>query len=183
MEIKINILKPFFENPNQEFYIRELARLLKINHTTIRQYLNLLVKEGYLKVKDKKPFPVFTSVVSKKYLNLKLYYNLEKLRESGIIEDIEKIFEYPVIILFGSYANASDDILSDIDICVISNNEKEIESSKYEKQLNRKISLHLFTKRKFREMIKKNPEFINSLCNGIVISGQLEVLEWDLKKA
>ena len=134
-------------------------------------------------MKDKKPFPVFTSVISKKYLNLKLYYNLEKLRKSEIIEDVERIFEYPVIVLFGSYANASDDISSDIDICVISNNEKEIGLLGYEKQLNRKLSLHLFTKRKFKEMIKKNPEFINSLCNGIVISGQLEVLEWDLKKA
>lgn len=133
--------------------------------------------KNYLKLLDKKPFPVFTSVISKKYLNLKLYYNLEKLRKSGITEDIEKIFEYPVIVLFGSYAAAMDDISSDIDLCIISNNEKEIDLSEYEKQLNRKISLHLFTKRKFKEITKKNPEFVNSICNGIVISGQLEVLE------
>ncbi|MBI2580817.1 ArsR family transcriptional regulator, partial [Candidatus Woesearchaeota archaeon] len=45
MEVKLTILKPFFEDPNRKFSIRELSRILKINHTTVRQYLNRLVKE------------------------------------------------------------------------------------------------------------------------------------------
>ena len=51
MERKITILKPFFEDPNRKFSIRELSRILRINHTTVRQYLNKLVKEGFLSSK------------------------------------------------------------------------------------------------------------------------------------
>ena len=52
METKIAIMRPFFEDPDREFQIRELSRIVKINHTTVRKYLNGLVKESLLK-KDK----------------------------------------------------------------------------------------------------------------------------------
>ena len=52
-----------------------------------------------------------------------------------------------------------------------------MELLKYEKIINRRISLHLFTKKKFEEMIEKNSGFVNNVCNGIVISGQLEIVK------
>lgn len=177
METKINILRLFFENHQREFYIRELSRLLKINHTTVRQQLKKLVKEGYLQLKPQEPFPLYKSLISRKYLNLKLYFNLEKLRISNLIQDLERLFEYPTIVLFGIYAYALDNNTSDIDICLISNINKDMELLKYEKIINRRISLHLFTKKKFEEMIEKNSGFVNNVCNGIVISGQLEIVK------
>jgi len=176
METKINILKPFFEYPNREFYIRELSRILKINHTTVRQQLNKLVKEKYLKKIDSKPFPIFKPDLSKKFLNLKLYYNLEKLRKSNLIEDLEKEFEFPVIVLFGSYAFALDDDKSDIDICIITETNKDFNTTNYEKLLNRKVSLHIFIKKDLKKTIEKNSGLINNICNGIVLSGQLEII-------
>ena len=176
MEIKLTILRPFFEDPVNRFSIRELSRILKINHTTVRQYLNLLVKEGYLSLKKERLYSFYQLVLDKKTLNLKLYYNLEKIRESGIIQDLEKVFDLPVIAIFGSYAFAMDDKNSDIDICLISNIEKDFSIEKYEKKLNRKISLHKFNKNLWEKARKMNPNFINNICNGIVLSGELEVL-------
>jgi predicted nucleotidyltransferase len=176
MERKLTILKPFFEEPNRRFSIRELSRILKINHTTVRQYLNKLVKEGFLSVKKGGLYSFYQLVFSKKTTNLKLYYNLEKIRESGLIEDLEKTYDLPVIVLFGSYASAMDDKTSDIDICLISNVEKEFNAEKYENKLNRKISLHKFTKNLWNKSKKSNPNLINNICNGIVLSGELEVL-------
>ena len=60
---------------------------------------------------------------------------------------------------------------------VISNIKKEFGTEKYEKTLNRKISLHLFTKEKWKTMTKENQGLINNICNGIMLSGQLEVLQ------
>jgi predicted nucleotidyltransferase len=177
MEAKITILKPFFEEPNREYHIRELARILKINHTTVRQKLTKLVKEGFLTVSKGKIYSAYKPIISRKYLNLKLYYNLEKIRISELVDNIEKAFDYPTIILFGGYATANDDTTSDIDICVISNIKKEFDTEKCEKILNRKISFHLFTKEKWKSMAKENKGLINSICNGIVLSGQLEVLQ------
>ena len=176
MERKITILKPFFEDPNRKFSIRELSRILKINHTTVRQYLNKLVKEGFLSSKKEGLYSFYQLILSKKALNLKLYYNLEKIRNSNLIEDLEKAYDLPVIVLFGSYTLARDDTSSDIDICLISNVDKEFQTNKYEKSLNRKISLHKFSKDSWDKAKKSNPNLINNICNGIVLSGELVVL-------
>ena len=176
METKINILKEFFEEPNKEFYIRELARKLKTNHTKIRTHLNKLVKQEYLEIKKDRVYTSYKAILNKKFLNLKTYYNLEKIRSSKIIGDLEKFYDFPTIVLFGSYAQAIDDQNSDIDIFILSNINKEFNTFKYKKILNRKIEIHLITKKDFENLKKNSKEFINSLCNGIVLSGQLEVL-------
>lgn len=176
MERKLTILKPFFENPNGKFSIRELSRTLKINHTTVRQYLNKLVKEGFLSSEKEGLYCFYRLILLKKALNLKFYYNLEKIRNSNLIEDLEKAYDLPVIVLFGSYASATDDASSDIDICLISNVNKEFQAEKYEKRLNRKISLHKFSKDLWDKAKKSNPNLVNSICNGIVLSGELVIL-------
>ncbi|MEA3430823.1 MAG: ArsR family transcriptional regulator [Nanoarchaeota archaeon] len=176
MERKLTILKSFFEDPNRKFSIRELARILEINHTTVRQYLNMLVKEGFLFLKKEGVYSFFRLFLTKKTLNLKFYYNFEKIRESNLVEDLEQKFDFPVIVLFGSYASAMDDLTSDIDICLISNVDKDFSVKKYEKILNRKVSIHKFSKKDWKNMKKSNPNLVNNICNGIVLSGELEVI-------
>ena len=175
METKINILKPFFENPNKDFQIRELSRLLKINHTTIRQYLIRLVKEDLIEIKKGKPYDYFRAKINKKFLDFKLFFNLEKLRKAILIEQIEKDYDYPVIILFGSYSSATDDSDSDIDLFVLTEINKYRDYSKFEAGLNRKIAIHLFSKEKFNLAKNKNPNLLNNIINGIALSGKLEV--------
>ncbi len=176
MEIKLTTLKPFFEDPLKKFSIRELSRQLKINHTTVRQHLNQLVKDEYLYRKQEGVYVFYWLILSKKTLNLKWYYNLEKLRESNLIEDLEKNYNLPTIVLFGSYASATDDASSDIDICLITNIKKEFPIEKYEKKVNRKISLHRFDKESWERIKKQNSGLVNNICNGIKLSGELEIL-------
>ena len=176
MERNLTILAPFFEDPNRKFSIRELSRILKINHTTVRQHLNTLAKEGFLSAKKEGVYSFYQLVFSKKTMNLKLYYNLEKIRESNLIENLEKNYDLPTIVLFGSYASAMDDKTSDIDICLISNVEKEFDTEKYTKTLNRKISLHRFNKGSWEITKKANPNLVNNICNGIILSGELEAV-------
>jgi predicted nucleotidyltransferase len=176
METKLKILKSFFDNPNKKFHIRELSRLLNINHTTIRKYLSKFEREGFLSLDKNVLTSSYKLTISRKTLNLKLYYNLENIRKSGIIEDLEKHYDYPVIVLFGSYAKARDDLTSDIDVCIISNINKEFNVKKYEKIMGKEISLHIFDKNSLEKSKKSNSELINNISNGIVLSGELEVL-------
>ncbi|HOC97024.1 MAG TPA: nucleotidyltransferase domain-containing protein [Candidatus Pacearchaeota archaeon] len=177
MKMKLKILKPFFENPNEEFQIRELSRLLNINHTTIRQYLLKLVEEEVIEIKKGKPYDYFKATINKKFLNLKLFFNLEKLRKSKLIEEIEKDYDYPTIILFGSYASATDDCKSDIDLFLLTEIKKEKDYSKFKNKLNREITLHIFSKSGFNLAKNKNPELLNNILNGITLSGKLEVFQ------
>jgi|SRR3989338_6545269 len=176
METKLTIISPFFEDPNRQFSIRELSRIVRVNHTTVRQQLIYLAKEGFLSSKKERLYSLFKLKPHKKSLNLKLYYNLEKLRTSNLIEDLERAYDLPTIVLFGSYASATDDKGSDIDICLITNIETEFLTEKYEKTLNRNVSIHRFSKKAWENAKKNNPGLVNSICNGIVLSGELEVL-------
>lgn len=176
METIITTLKPFFEDPNKKYSIRELARKLNINHTTVRQHLNKLTEEGFLLSTKDRIYTFYELTLNKKTLNLKRYYNLEKIRKSNLIEFIERHYDMPTIVLFGGFANATDDSNSDIDICLTSNINKKFNTERFEKDLNRKISIHKYTKESWQKAKKTNPNLINSICNGIVLSGQLEVL-------
>lgn len=176
MEIKTNILKHFFDKPTTGFGIRELSRLSNINHTSVRNYLFDLITDDIIILKESKPYPLYyANIKSHKFINLKLFYNLEKLRKSELIKNLELTFEYPVIILFGSYLNATDNKDSDIDICIITNSKYKFNINKYENIIERKISLHIFNKMEWKETIKNNTYLANNIINGLVLSGQLEV--------
>ena len=177
MESKVSILAPFFEEPNRQFHIREVAKIIGISHAAVRKHLKQLEKEGYLILKETKPYKTYKPNVStRKYQNFKLYYNLEKITKSGIMEHFEKFYDYPTIILFGSYVQAMDDEKSDIDFCIISEVKGYPELEAYEKRLRRRVSIHLYDKNKWKQAKLKNPELINSICNSFVLSGQLEIL-------
>jgi len=172
----MTILKPFFEEPNRKFSIRELSRILKVNHTTVRQHLNNLAKDRFLFSKKEGVYTFFRLINSRKITYLKLYYNLEKLRDSGLLEELERFFDLPIIVVFGSFASATDDMTSDIDLCIITNVNKDFSFEKYGKKLNRKISIHKFTKAQWVKAKTSRPALINNICNGIVLSGELEVV-------
>ncbi|HLD56757.1 MAG TPA: nucleotidyltransferase domain-containing protein [archaeon] len=177
MEIKFDILGFFFRNPNTGYTIRNLAKITGINHTTVRKYILYYLKEGLLAKKPTKPFPTFVAQVgSKKYLNLKMYYNFELVRKSVIVEELETVYNYPVIVLFGSFSKAMDDEQSDIDICIITDIKKDMGLEKFEKVLGRKVSIHHFTKKTWGLAKDKNAELVNNIANGITLSGQLEIL-------
>ena len=77
MEAFLQIMSVFCDYPERKFQIREISRLLGMNHTTVRQYLNKLKKEGFIVSVKNGVYSAFKSDPNRKFLNLKLYYNLE----------------------------------------------------------------------------------------------------------
>lgn len=170
------ILKEFFEAPVKEYSIRELSRVLNKNHMTIRSKLLKLVEEDYLKKQKTNLYDVFKPTLNLKFLNLKLFYNLEKLRKSKLVEKLNEEYDYPQIILFGSYCEAKDYGDSDVDICLITNIKKEINLKPFEKVLNRNIDLRIFSESSWQRLIKENPQLVNNIIRGLVLSDEFEVL-------
>lgn len=176
MESLITIMEPFFLYPSRAYHIRELAKIIGLSHTAVRKKIHQLVKQEYVIEKKTTPFSTFIAAQTQQFYNLKLYCNLERLRTSGVLKALEKYYEYPTLVLFGSYARSLDDEHSDIDICVLSEKNSAFDILSFEKHLHRHISLHLFTASQWQLTKDKNPELINSICNGITLSGQLEAL-------
>jgi predicted nucleotidyltransferase len=106
-----------------------------------------------------------------RFVAMKRSINLYSLYSSGLINDLTEFYNTPeCIVLFGSYAKGEDTGKSDIDIAIVTDTEKMPDLQNYEKKLNREISIHLIGNLK-----KADASFINSLANGIVLYGYLEV--------
>ena len=172
MSKNINILNLFFEEPNREFNVREIARILKISPTTASKELKVLAKKEILKWRKERIFDLYkANLDNEKYLDAKKFYNINKLKSSGLIEELNKFYLKPVIVLFGSYAYGLDTETSDIDILVIS--EKTIgfkNLKKFEIKLKKKIQM--FNAKNIKDL--KNKELINNIINGIIIQGKIK---------
>ena len=157
----------FFKNPTREVYLRELSRELNLSMPTILAAIEKLRKVQLVIVTKEKAFTnVKANLENKNFFRLKRLSNIEQLYVCGVIDTLE-ITHPQSIICFGSYSRGEDVETSDIDIAIIGGNEKDIALEKFEKELQRKISLHWINPSRISNDFKAN------LMNGIVLEGAL----------
>lgn len=152
---------------------RQIAKLLKVSPTAIAKSIPKLEKESLILKEKQKNINLILLMLnrnSKRAVQLKRSENLRLIYESGLNEFLEEELPGATIILFGSYSRGDDTSSSDIDIAVIGRKEKEIRLENFEKLLERKIILNFYPSLKgiYKEL-KEN------ICNGIVLSGGMEL--------
>ncbi|MCK5459383.1 MAG: hypothetical protein KAI20_05790 [Thermoplasmatales archaeon] len=167
---RYKILRAFFDEPNKKFQLRELVRLTEISLPSVKKHVEILLDQGLLKETNKGIYKGYKSSLSKNYKVLKRNDLLIRIKESGLIKELEEQLNPNCIILYGSATEGMDDERGDIDI-FIQSEQKDIKLKKYEETLKRKISLL------FESNIEKvNNRLKNSLANGIVLSGFFKVI-------
>jgi len=177
MTINIDTLKVFFEEPNREFGVREASRVLKVSPATASKELKELAKSNFLKERKERIFILYkANLESDDYRDLKVYYNLRKLRESGLLDALNIFYLKPTITLFGSAARGLDTETSDFDLLIISEKTDSFDTKRFEEKINRK--LQLFVVNNVKEL--KNEYLINNVLNGIVVQGNVK---WTWKNA
>jgi len=103
------------------------------------------------------------------YKDLKIFYNLRKIKDSGLLEELNTFYLKPTIVLFVSCVSGTDTETSDLDLLIISEKTKIPDVKKFEKKIKRKIQL--FVVRNLREL--KNKHLLNNILNGITIQGKI----------
>ena len=168
---EINFLRLFFEEPNREFNVREIARLAKTAPATASSRLKEFAQQSILKHRKERMLDLYKAdLESASYRDLKAYYSIRKLRESGLIEGLNEFYLKPAIILFGSFSKGIDTETSDIDLVVISEKAKEFpQKEEYGKKLKREIQL--FAVKSLNDL--KNRHLISNVLNGTVLEGEL----------
>ncbi len=168
----LNILKLFFEEPDREFGVREAARLLKISPATTSKELKKLANEGLLKGRKERIFCFYRADQENDYYkDLKLFYNTRKIRDSGLIDALNRFYLKPTIVFFGSGAAGLDTKTSDFDLLVLSEKTKSFEDVEaFEKRLNRRI--HMIVAGEVGDI--KNEHLVNNILNGIVLQGRIK---------
>ncbi len=167
------VAEVFFQFPTKEHTLKDVSNHVKIAHTSVKQNLKKLVKNGLIQQRiekrGKRKFPIYKANKNNKlFTQYKKIYNLQSIIELGIIEYIEKKLMPKSIVMFGSYQRGEDTEKSDIDIFIESKKE-EIQLKQFEKKVGRKIEVH------FKEQFMSYPkELKNNIINGTIIHGFLE---------
>ncbi len=167
----LKVMELFFRYPERKFHLRELERLTKLSMPGVRKIAKKLEKERLLLSEKERHVTNFYAARNEKFVFLKRAYNLYSVFNSGLLDFLKDLYEEPeAIILFGSYSKGEDISKSDIDIALIASKRESPDLSVFENRLGRKIRLYEINIR------KAEPEFLNTLANGIVLHGYLKVI-------
>lgn len=166
-----NIFRFLCQTADQSSNLRSIARELKVSPTAVSKSLDKL--KGLIKIEKSKTMNLISVEFNRdnqKSIELKRVENLKLIYESGILDYLHNEFLGCSIILFGSYSLGEDTIKSDIDIAIIGTNNKEVNLTKYDKFLERKITINFY--KSWNEIHKHLKE---NILRGIVLYGGTEL--------
>ncbi len=171
------VMEVFFKYPEKEFSLSELAKEASVAKPHIGIILDELLRDGFIEItKLTKIWRITAKRRNWFFIRNKILYNLNFVYQSGLVEFLNDRFQNPkAIILFGSFRKGEDLSSSDIDIAIETELTKEYQTTRlpelreFEALIHRPIQIHLFN----REDIDIN--VFNSIANGIVLLGFLEV--------
>ena len=158
------LLKLFFTNPDRAFYMQEIGRILGKKPGTFQRTLNNLVSEGTLEseyranaryFKVNKNYPLFEELKSIVFKTVGV---------SGSLKDVlERVGNVEFAFIYGSFAKAKEDYMSDIDLITIGDLDEDRlirELGKLEEQLHREINYKLYTLKEFRKEVGGRTPFL-----------------------
>ena len=161
---RAELLRLFFTNPDRDFYMGEIGRILDKKPGAFQRTLNSMVSEGILSSEYRAHARFFK--VNKDY---PLYRELKSIvfKTAGVRGTIKKILEetgnIKFAFIFGSFARAKENYLSDIDLVVIGSPDEDKlikELDRLEKKLQREINYKLYTLKGFKKELKEKEPFI-----------------------
>jgi predicted nucleotidyltransferase len=166
-KLRKDLLGLYFTNPDKEYYLRELERIINFPVGNIRRELMRLESKGLFTFRRQgnlvyyslnKSHPLFKAL---KDLIFKTIGGEGKLR--GVLRRIKGI---KLAFIYGSFAKGTERTASDIDLFIVGNvNEEKLirEISKAEATLKREINYSLYSPKDLEKKKKEKDYFIKEL--------------------
>ncbi|MDY6774156.1 MAG: nucleotidyltransferase domain-containing protein [Candidatus Nanohaloarchaea archaeon] len=165
----LEVLDYFVRRPGEKVHVRGLSKELDASYSTVRKSLEQLQGLGYLEVEAEAKMKFYTT--GPRFEEFKRLRNLEMLGDSGLVDRLEEEFRPDALVLFGSFLSGKDTGESDIDIAVVGGRDAQPELEEFEEFLGRRLQLV-----RVEDVRSEEREFKNTLANGYVLSGYLEVV-------
>lgn len=160
------ILYFLIQNPDKEYYDREISRLTGVSRAGTNFALRTL-SETKLILREKRGRMYFYKTSSDNILikNLKIVQNIVFLLP--LIEELKDTSLR--IILYGSAARGENTTESDIDILIITRSPDEFKKIIFKNKLREKIQYIVNTPDEYIKAKKNNPSFYSEVEKGIVL--------------
>ena len=185
---KAELLKLFFTNHEQSFYMQEIGRAIGKKPGVFQRTLNNLVEEGILKNERRANARYF-------WINKEcpLYEELKSIVfktvgiQGSIASALSQLKEIRFAFIYGSYAQNKEHKDSDIDVMVIGNADEDALIAKLdqlENQLKREINYHLYTLNGFKLDVKNKDAFLFEILKAkkVMLAGEENELRRICKK-
>ena len=163
MDNKLKIINYLGKHKEQSFTMLELSKAIKIPYATfyrtIQEMEDILILQTVGKAKT--VTLNINNAVLKSYLVISSEEEKKEFLEKHPIlkKIVAELDTADIVILFGSYANGTERITSDIDLLIINKKgEKSISFSKYEFLFKKKINPIFVTKKEFVQMLREKEE-------------------------
>jgi predicted nucleotidyltransferase len=167
------LLRLFFTNPDQAFYIQEIGRILDKKPGVFQRNLYDMEREGILISEYKANARYFRA--NKDYPLYKEYKSIV-FRTIGAVESIKEVLEkaggIDFSFLYGSFVKNKENYLSDIDVIIIgSPDENKIvrDLDNLEKILRREINYKLYGLAEFQENVQHHDPFVRGILEDRII--------------
>ncbi len=163
-----SIFKTFFDDPEKEYYLRQLEEVTGYSVGNIRREMIKLEADGIFQSRDigktksyklNKNYPLYNEIKNIVRKTIGIEYSLKEVLKK------DKGIDFAFI--YGSYAEAREHSLSDIDIIVIgSTSPRQIKSAlfEYQTELNREINSIVYTKEEFLKKLNGKNHFVSSIA-------------------
>lgn len=181
---RASLLKLFFTNPEQSFYMQEIGRILNKKPGNFQRTINNMEREGILVSEYKANARYFKA--NKQY---QLYKEFESIifKTVGVIgslkEVLERISNIDYSFIYGSYAKSKETYLSGIDLIVIGQADEDKlikELNRLEEFFKREINYKLYTLSDFKKEVEQKEPFIFGILKDkkiMIIGEENELLE------
>ncbi len=160
------ILAILSENPQKEYYLHELGRLMGKKPGVFQIGINSLEKQGWVTSRKQGILRLFRiNEQHPLYKEIKSFVNKTVGVEAQLKKIVNSIQGITEALIYGSYAKDSMRPDSDIDILVVVNNSKAedklvSELSHLEKTIGRDVNYKLYNQKDFKERGKGKDPFL-----------------------
>lgn len=170
---RYKVLKIFFDDPLPKgFQLREISRKIDLAPVSVKKYLDELEKANLI-VKDKHRihrYPIYHANRDNEYFKfLKKLDIIREIKESGLLDFLDKNCMPNVVVLFGSASKGEDVKGSDIDLFLLCKG-KKLNLKSFENVMDRGINI--FYSNSFNKLSR---ELKNNILNGVILKGYLKV--------
>lgn len=167
---RVKILALFMMNPEEDFFIREISRLIEENLNSVRRELQNLEDLGLLKSKKHGNMKFFSiNPEYPIYPELRIIIMKTEGVSKSIKEILKRIGDIKLAFIYGSFASGEADQGSDLDIFLVGDIDEDQllrELSKLEGEIGREINYVLFSPIEIEKKIEKNNSFILNVWEG-----------------
>lgn len=162
-QTRVKLLSTFLLHPEQEYFIRELTRLLGEQINSIRRELENLRRIGLVKARHKNrkkyyrtdnEFPLFA--------DLRNIFSKEIQAESPVVANLKKLHQVELVLLAGTFTGTE----SKVDLLIVGTVKKEIlEALLLQDQSLKNVKYSIFSEADFLYRLSLKDRFILEILN------------------